>query len=152
MPDYSIYWIEEEFHRHYFYRSDVLFRFLKQCHLQPENEILMKQFAYVVHQVPVDRLLKHMKQCLAPGRFQFEESRHISIQTKGNKLNLFLGDRYLSGSSKSMEAAEEILFQTLRKFDRNFFIIETESEKYGWVSPVHKSYHRLNKQLLYSLL
>ncbi|WP_179107163.1 sporulation inhibitor of replication protein SirA [Sediminibacillus massiliensis] len=147
---YSIYWIKEEVSLQYFYRSDILYRFLSECNMYPDKTDMMKQFEYITHPIPAKQLVGHIIKCQAKGVESVTDGRRLKLAGKEQSLELFTAGRFLHGNCGTMDEAETLVFQPLRLFDRNFFVIENETGKFGWISPVTKRNHTLNPQLLYS--
>ncbi|WP_053219571.1 sporulation inhibitor of replication protein SirA [Virgibacillus senegalensis] len=152
MPNYSIFLVNSEFASHYFYRSEILYRFLSKYDVYPIDSVAYKQSRYVTAEIPVQQLMDYLAFC-HPGENTFQTGTNkLRLETQSDFAELLIDRSCLQGRSSSFAGAENVLFQYLRRFDSRFFIIEYESEKYGWISPIGKRNKDLNKQLLYSLL
>ncbi|HLR63059.1 MAG TPA: sporulation inhibitor of replication protein SirA [Lentibacillus sp.] len=136
MNHYSIYWIKEEFARFFYYRSDILCRFIKSYHRQQNREDLEKQFQYITMDMPANLLISHiLKNQSSNVRIENKEeflvidegTRNISLHIEQKRIN-FRGD--------IIHDAESLLFPALRSYQPYFFVVGELEFDFGWVSPV----------------
>ncbi len=153
MPNYSIFIVNSEFANHYFYRSEILYRFLRKFDVYPRDSITYKQSRYVTSEIPVRELMDYLAFSHS-GKSEFEkDGNRLRIKDhRSDVAELLIDLRCIHGFSTSFSAMENLLFQYLRRFDSRFFIIECDSDNYGWISPIGKRHKDLNTRLLYSLL
>lgn len=141
-----MFWIKKEFAHHYFYKSDILYRFLKLYQNNKDREDLSTQYHYITNNFPERTLISHLHRINVQ-----KEHNQFEINKNGQYVNLHIEKKYLSFSCKNLIDAEELLFPTLRLFQPLLFIMsKTDMEDYGWISPVQKSSEYYNGQVLYS--
>ncbi|TMN23654.1 sporulation inhibitor of replication protein SirA [Lentibacillus cibarius] len=150
---YSIYWIKEEFAQFFYYRSEILCRFIKSYEHNQSREDLVKQFGYITLEFPQTSLIAHIMDYLP---------HNMSMQKKGDLLKIYDGNRYISlhmeekrinFRSDIIHDAEEILFPALRSFHPYLFVVGNDTEDFGWISPVRQVTKRDKLgQALYSCL
>lgn len=149
MLRYSVFWIEEEFSYHYFYRAEILYRFLNGWQEPVKSADYNSQFNYVTRILPVSELISHFSS--AGSAISVEKTSNVlSFHSGRQRLTLSVEERIIHAECEFFQEAEALLFQSLRKFDDNFFAVETSQENYGWISTGKKRNHALNHQLLYS--
>ncbi|QTM99503.1 sporulation inhibitor of replication protein SirA [Sediminibacillus dalangtanensis] len=152
MPNYSIFLVNSEFANHYYYRSEILYRFLRKFDVYPVDSINYKQSRYVTSEIPVRELMDYLALCHS-GENAFEKKGNVlRIEGQSDVAELLIAGTCIYGSSSSFSGAEKLLFQYFRRFNSRFFIIEYDSDNYGWISPIGKRHKDLNTRLLYSLL
>ncbi|WP_138414669.1 sporulation inhibitor of replication protein SirA [Aquibacillus sediminis] len=137
MHQYSTFWIKDEFHYHYFYKSDILRRFLTEClTFSYTNKQLKDQFDFITQEIPYKLLLQHVKSF---------HKQQLDVIIKGEILEMIKGNRAVTISfhkrfftihAHSLEEADDLIFQPLKSLHPSFFIIEKDSTNSGWVSPV----------------
>src|SRR5699024_12052297 len=76
---YAIYWIKEEFAHFFYYRSDILCRFIKSYYRYQNREDLKKQFQYITVDMPQNLLIAHIMK---------HQPAHISIKNEDGFLHL----------------------------------------------------------------
>lgn len=151
MNHYSIYWIKEEFAHFFYYRSDVLYRFIKSYDRHPKRSDLSRQFHYITMDMPEEILISHIVQ-YHPSRSSikaendslkiYEDMRYISLHIEKKRIN-FRGDIIYD--------AEDLLFPALRSFHPYFFVVGHRSDNFGWISPVTQGKNKDKPgQVLYS--
>jgi hypothetical protein len=150
MKEYKIYWIKEEFARHYYYKSDILYRFLREFHRQKNRVDLVSQFNFITESFPKDsltfQLLRQPK-----NRLQNEQNIDIvDIENKHSLISLHIEEKQIKFRCETLQDAETLLFPALRQFHPFLFIIDDHYENYGWISPVRTSIGYNNEQVLYS--
>ncbi len=151
MSKYFVFWIKEEFAYHYFYKNDILHRFLSAYQQNKDRWDLSIQYDYITNRFPNNMLISHLY-----------KSHYQSVQAKNNKkefeiynhqhyLTLHIHEKHLIFHCESLYDAEELLFPTLRIFQPLLFVMsETNKEEYGWISPVTKNRKYNSGQILYS--
>lgn len=138
MQKYTIFWVEEEFCYHYYYKSEILYRFLNEYMSNFYRKDLRTQFNYITRIIPYSSLITHI-QTFHHNQIKFKiDGRNIELNKGEHNALLYLNERSLSIMCPSIQDAEIILFQALTSFDRNFFIIEQDTTNSGWISPVKK--------------
>ncbi|UFU01131.1 sporulation inhibitor of replication protein SirA [Radiobacillus kanasensis] len=150
MLEYMIFWIKPEFSTHYFYRSGIMFRFLVECE-DSNNDDLQLQFDYVTRKFPVQDVIWLLQREFP--QFQWEvEGNSIHGSLRGKQISMYVSSRQLYVSTEDYQLVDQVLFQTLKKYDSSFFVIEKQTNNYGWVAPIKQRKLALSTQLLYSLL
>jgi hypothetical protein len=151
LKEYLAFWIKEEFAYHYFYKNDILHRFLSSYQGSKDRWDLAIQFDYITNEIPKHMLISHLKMI---------HSQHVQAQRKVNPIEIYNDQQYMTLHihEKHLEFycdrlydAEELLFPTLRIFQPLLFVMnKTNKDEYGWISPVTKNRKYNNGQILYS--
>lgn len=152
MNEYYVYCIKEEVAEGYFYKYDLLYRFLKSFQENNERIDLSRQFNYITIEYPFNLLtyiLPNLKK--VPSIQMIKKDKQIDLYTKSGNISVFLHKNYLKVHCSTLQEAETILFPALKLFYPYLFIMGTNVDEYGWISPhvLHNSYF-LEKQTLYS--
>ena len=140
MNKYTIYWIKQEIAQHYFFKCDILYRFLTSYQDNKNRQDLSIQYRYITHDFDKSHLAEHIK--------AYDD--HLSIKTHQNDqgmtlyknnqyMLLHIDQSYLTCICTSLHDAEDMLFPILRTFHPLFFIISHTENKYGWISPITNS-------------
>lgn len=150
MKEYTIYWVKEEFAIHYYYKSDILYRFLNEYHLNHSRNDLVLQFNFITESFPkaslISQLIRQPRNTLSA-----KNSREfLEIGNKYDFIALHIAEKHIKFRCETLEDAEALLFPTLRRIHPYLFIVENDGENYGWISPVRTSYTYNNGEVLYS--
>ncbi|SFA75680.1 Protein of unknown function [Lentibacillus halodurans] len=153
MNHYSIYWIKEEFAHFFYYRSDVLYRFIKSYDSHQNREDLSMQFKYITMDIPENLLISHI--------MKYHPS-HVTTELEANSLKIYEDMRYISLHIEEkrinfrgdiIHDAEDLLFPALRSFQPYFFVVGDHRYDFGWISPVSLGKNKDETgQVLYSYL
>ncbi|SES77710.1 Protein of unknown function [Oceanobacillus limi] len=150
MKEYSIYWIKEEFASHYFYKSDILYRFINSYLVNKNRKDLLLQFDYITNNFPNTSIISHVKQHLPSNSTCQIEGNQIIIKRDAQVITLHLYEKHIKFRCESLQDAERLLFPMLRLFYPFLFIVDNYYENYGWISPVTTSFEHRDHQVLYS--
>ncbi|RKQ37568.1 sporulation inhibitor of replication protein SirA [Oceanobacillus halophilus] len=150
MYEYSIYWIKEEIANHYFHKSDILYRFIKEYRNNQNRLDLKNQYMYVTQDFHVKSLIHHIKKHSKDHvNIQMENSL-MEISSNRHYISLHIREKHLKFQSGSLQDAEELLFPVLRLFHPYLFVVSDTYQNYGWISPVKLPRDELRNQVLYS--
>lgn len=152
MTEYSVFWIEEEFFSHYYYRSDILFRFIRDYQYDGSRIDLCSQFHFITRYLPYTSLVTHIKRYHSGSLEIHIEGNRIRLKNNFYSLVLSIHKKQLVVRCPSLENAECLLFEPLRSFHPSLFIIEKDLKNYGWIATRGKRKCALNYKRLYSLL
>lgn len=152
MYEYTVYWIRDEIANHYFHKSDILYRFLKDYQLNSHRLDLQKQFIYITNKFVKDIMISHIEK-----QIERKESTEINvngtymeIKSKRHFIMLRISDRQLIFHSHSLQDAEELLFPLLRQIQPFLFVVGNTINNYGWISPMKLPRNTIENQVLYS--
>lgn len=151
LNEYLVFWIKEEFAYHYFYKNDILYRFLKLYQKNKDRQDLSTQYDYITNNFPRHTLVSHLKR-FHPNRVHIQkQSNQFEIYNETQYMALHIHKRHLKFYCETLYDAEELLFPTLRLFQPLLFVMgKKDQEDYGWISPVTKNRKYNNGQVLYS--
>lgn len=154
MDKYTIFWIKEEFAYHYFYKNEILYRFLKMYQFNRERHDLLSQYNYITNNFSSDGLIKHFKEHFTQeGLIKLEEKTiKLYNESRNQFISLHINKKHLDFYSKSLNDAEDLLFPTLRLYQPLLFIMNQSRQDFGWISPVMNRYNDENSAKLYSYL
>lgn len=154
MKKFLIYCIKDEFAEHYYYKSDVLFRFLKSHREKRTRKDFNLQFDYITKDFPDNLIYQLISQLRHVNSMQFfKHDNHLKLYGDYYDLSLYIYEKQLTIHCQSLYEAEAILFPALRLFHPYLFIIDNHFEEFGWLSPDKNKFTLTEKkQLLYSFL
>ncbi|GGJ84839.1 hypothetical protein GCM10007063_04210 [Lentibacillus kapialis] len=136
MNHYSIYWIKEEFARFFYYRSDILCRFIKSYHRLQNREDLKRQFQYITIDMPEDALISHILNN-QPSNARIENNEQFLVIEKGTcNISLHIEQKRIKFLGDIIHDAEGLLFPALRTYQPYFFVVGQAEYDFGWISPV----------------
>ncbi|MRH42617.1 sporulation inhibitor of replication protein SirA [Aquibacillus halophilus] len=139
MHKYSVFWIKEEFHYNYFYKPDILYRFLNEyVNNSIPSKYLDSQFNYITHTISYNSLLEHLRQY---HNYQINinaSSNRMDCNIGDKSLNIYIKRRNLVIESNSVEEVDTLVFQPLKNISSSFFVIELGTTNSGWITPVKK--------------
>ncbi|RYG71411.1 sporulation inhibitor of replication protein SirA [Lentibacillus lipolyticus] len=150
---YSIYWIKEEFAHFFYYRSEILCRFIKSYEQDQGREDLASQFQYITHDFPRTSLIAHIMDCLSSNTNMKKEDGLLKLYENERYISLHMEKKRINFRSDIIHDAEELLFPALRSFQPYLFVVGNNTEDFGWVSPVCQLTEKDRPgQVLYSCL
>lgn len=149
---FIIYWIKEEVAYRYFYKSDILYRFIKQYERTNFRLDLSLQYNYITSKFSKDALKTHLENTKDADTVIRLNNNLIEIHHDDSTVQLNLNHRYITFDCQSLHEAETLLLTPLRTFYPFLFIVHAEGKDFGWISPVTKNIKHKNGQLLYSNL
>lgn len=137
MNKYSVYWIKHDVAEDYFYKVDILYRFLKSYQINQDRQDLSTQFRYITYNFCAEELTKHIKlynqQASIKNHYKISE---ITLYENSHYILLHICDSHLTFMSRSLQDAEDMLFPMLRAFHPALFIMSHTENNYGWISPM----------------
>ncbi|WP_010530716.1 sporulation inhibitor of replication protein SirA [Lentibacillus jeotgali] len=136
MNHYSIYWIKEEFARFFYFRSDILCRFIKSYHHQQNREDLEKQFQYITMDLPENLLLSHILENQSSHVMVENNEGSLAIREGTRNISLHIEQKRINFRGDIINDAEDLLFPALRLYQPYFFVVGEAENDFGWVSPV----------------
>jgi Sporulation inhibitor of replication protein SirA len=145
-----VYLIKEEFATHYYYKSDILYRFLLEYHDKQSRHDLFTQFHFITKSFPKDSLISQLIRQPKNTLHKEKKSEIIELGNKHSYIALHIYEKHIKFRCETLQDAEELLFATLRRFYPYIFIVDNHYENYGWISPVRTSSVYNNDEVLYS--
>ncbi|MFD2760302.1 sporulation inhibitor of replication protein SirA [Lentibacillus juripiscarius] len=153
MNHYSIYWIREEFAHFFYYRSEILCRFIKSYEQNQGREDLVSQFQYITHDFPQTSLIAHIIGSLPSRTNMKQEDGLLKVYEGERYISLHMERKRINFRSDIIHDAEELLFPALRSFQPYLFVVGNNTEDFGWISPVIQLTEKDKPgQVLYSCL
>lgn len=151
---YSIYSIKKEYALRYYYKSDILYRFLKQYHENNQNHLIGDQFDAISSFFSVKVLNTKIKSLYNNKAIVKDGNNSIEIEQDNHYIALHIGEKQIDFRCDMLLDAEVLLFPILQLFHPSLFVLDNNLNNYGWISPVTKMKDRLylQEQVLYSSL
>ncbi|WP_167751294.1 sporulation inhibitor of replication protein SirA [Lentibacillus salicampi] len=151
MNHYAIYWVKEEFAHFFYYRSDILCRFIKSYYRNPNREDLKRQFQYITMDMPESLLVSHIMKHQSPHVGFKNENGLLYIHEGTNMISLHIEQKRINFRGDIIHDAEGLLFPALRTYQPYFFVVGDQPYDFGWISPVLQlKGHDKSGQVLYS--
>ncbi|GAA0417717.1 MAG: sporulation inhibitor of replication protein SirA [Bacillota bacterium] len=152
MYTYSIYWIKEEVANHYFHKSGVLYRFLKDYQMNSDRKDLAMQFNYITYPFSYSEIINHLTNYRHLRILEQNEEKGLKIYSRDAFISLHINENQLKFRCKSLQDAEELLFPVLRQMQRLLFVIGDNIQNFGWLAPILTHSKNQEEQVLYSFL
>lgn len=149
MYTYSIFCIKSEIASHYFYKSDILYRFLKGYREKRSLSFIQLQYKYITEQITLDMLANYLQINKKQSVIEKRE-KYIRLFSNNKQLSVYGDERHLTLMCDSIEDAESYLFPAFRELPYYFFAINHRTNDYGWLTSF-KMNEMISKQTLYSL-
>ncbi|MFD0957016.1 sporulation inhibitor of replication protein SirA [Virgibacillus alimentarius] len=146
---YTGFWIKKPVAYHYFHKSEILYRFIKNYQQNKSRKDLIMQYHYITKKFSKSTLTSHLK------------DQNLKINTSGNQLDILnnnyslslqIHEKQLDFCCETLHDAEKFLFPALRSFHPFIFIIDTNMDNFGWISPITMNREHKKEQVLYSFL
>lgn len=150
MKEYKVYWIKEEFARHYYYKSDILYRFIQEYHAKQARHDLVSQFHFITESFPKDSIKSQLIRQPLNTLNLLGKDNHVEIGNSHNYISLHIAEKQIKFRCETLQDAETLLFPTLRRLHTYLFIVDSSYENFGWISPVKLSNGYNSGQVLYS--
>ncbi|WP_047981180.1 sporulation inhibitor of replication protein SirA [Ornithinibacillus contaminans] len=150
MKEYTVYWIKEEFAKHYYYKNDILFRFIREYQTKRVRKDLVMQFNFITEDVPVDLILPKLAMQQGKNGSGYFDENPIQLVGTHNDITLHIAKKHLKFRCETLQNAEAVLFPMLRQIHPYIFIIDYQSENFGWISPARINIAYTTEQVLYS--
>ncbi len=139
MNHYSIYWIREEFAHFFYYRSEILCRFIKSYEQNQGREDLVSQFQYITHDFPQTSLIAHIIGSLPSRTNMKQEDGLLKVYEGERYISLHMERKRINFRSDIIHDAEELLFPALRSFSA-VFVCGREQYRGFWLDfPCHSA-------------
>lgn len=130
-----IFSIKKEISEQYYYKVEVMKRFLLELLSNPTSHTYRKQISFITDFFPFDDWLeehssikKIVKSSLSFQVPMFDSSAPYGIIDNKNYCCFF--------QCESLWQAETEVLEPLRRSSQSFFILETNGKHYGWISPL----------------
>ncbi len=143
--------MKENVANHFYYKSDILYRFLKEYQFNSNRTDLIKQYHYITNTFPVDSLINNIVDHHQNAQINRRDN-YIEISMNGHFISLHIFEKHIKFRCEVLHEAEVLLFPILRLFHPYLFIISNDLEDYGWISPVKNEREQKLEQVLYSCL
>ncbi|HAM80433.1 sporulation inhibitor of replication protein SirA [Ornithinibacillus bavariensis] len=150
MKEYMVYLIKEEFAIHYYYKSDILYRFLQEYHDEQSRNDLRMQFNFITKGFPKESLTSQLIRQPKNTLYKEKRSEFVELGNRHYYIALHIYEKHIKFRCETLQDAEELLFATLRRIYPYIFIVDNHYENYGWISPVRTSSVYNNDEVLYS--
>src|SRR5699024_7679639 len=129
---YQVYVIKKEFAYHYYYKSYLLSRCLKN-YLNIKNRAYLKtQFNYITRPFQTQTYFDLLNFSNPQIKFIYEST--IEIPTSTQSIYLESIPTYLTIYSKSLVDLERYVFPTLKSLRTELFVVGINIREYGWLT------------------
>lgn len=150
MDEYSIYWMKDGIAFHYFHKSGILYRFLKQYRQNKERSELKMQYDYITNHFVREDLIAHFKKFQSNQLAIRINGNNVQIERNEQAITLQIYDKHLQFRCCTLKDAEELLFPILRDFESSLFVAGNNIVNYGWISPLKSSKKYHTREVLFS--
>lgn len=132
MQQFSVFLIQKNYAEHFYYKIDILFRFLKE-QLTKNHQQNLNQLEEVLNKIDIFDLLFHFQHHL--NDYQFEENK-IIIKNSLDEVIIQINDYCLNVQADSILIADQLFFRYIKSFNPHLFVINFETNDCGWISPL----------------
>lgn len=146
MYTYSIFSVKPEIASHYFYKSSIIYRFLREFKKNPNYNYLQLQYKYATSPLDIATIAAYMR----PLDVEIEKRELVmKLYWDDKSITIHEDDRHLEITCESIADIEEFFFPVLRNSPLHYFVISNQMNDYGWLAV--KNNRLMNNQLLYSI-
>ncbi|MCP8616424.1 sporulation inhibitor of replication protein SirA [Salirhabdus salicampi] len=138
MLQLSLFWIREEFAKHYFHKSDLLYAFLREYKKEHADQTYNRQFDFITKDIPFAKISRYLHDKLKGSAKVHIGINHISIEHQNLQMAIQCDRKEWTILCSSMEEAELMLFEYMRGFHTSFFVMDVHNHQYGWLAPIKK--------------
>ncbi|GAB4072671.1 hypothetical protein GCM10028778_04290 [Barrientosiimonas marina] len=151
MNQYTIYAIKEEFAHFFYFRSDVLYRFLKSYEQGEKYDVFARQFDFITIELAETSVLSHINRFLPSHIHMARGYNTVKIYNNRHSISLHIGEKHINFWGDIVHAAEDLFFPVLRLFHPYFFVAGDNVYNSGWIAPVTLAQNKdKHEQVLYS--
>lgn len=147
MLQYQIFAIKKDFAYHYYYKGDMLYRFIQHYVENKHCEDFSKQYHYITRDIPENVFLSNLKQKNINSKVI--DPQTIQISDTHQKIYLQIHKRHITIYCPSLIEPEKLIFPLLRKLNRHLFVVGINVQEYGWLTSLSKI-EDMHHQELYS--
>jgi len=148
MPKYTIIRVRGEIARHYFQKSDLLYRFLLTYKYNHHKDYLQRQHSFVTRCISPEKIMGQIQDMYESQLIM--RGNNIEISSGHNKIALHISKKQIKFCCETMQDAETLLFPALRKVYPYLFVVCEDYVNYGWISPISNKEQEKQEQVLYS--
>lgn len=145
---YNVYSMKRKVAHHFYYKSDLLFSFLKAYNKKSCKEVLMNQFSYVTNNIEVRKIINYIKHISDYVQTTEIHPNYFQISNGAKSVYMHVLETHFIIKCDSIYDAEELLFEPLRLFPSHLFVVHAEKHIYGWISTLRNAHSRKSKQTL----
>lgn len=133
LHEYVIHWIRREFAHHYFYKSDILYRFIKEYENNLNRDDLKKQYEYVTNDFSKSSIIRCIRQFIKNKGSITVNGNHLFLMDSHTSIDLHVFEKQIYLKCENLIDAEELLFPALRTLQPYLFITGVNLDNYGWM-------------------
>lgn len=148
MYTYSIFCVKAEIANLYFYKTGILYRFLKEFRENRRCAYLQLQYQYITELLTLEIISSYINLSDLDVKIEKREE-YLKLYWQDKSLSIYEDDRHVKFTCQSLQDAEDFLFPILRKLPLYFFVTRNSMRDYGWLSFVRNKKSK-EKQILYS--
>lgn len=148
MYTYSVFCVKADVANNYFYKTGILYRFLKEFRENRNCTYLQLQYKYITELLTLETISSFIQNFKSEITIEKRDS-HMKFYWQDKQLTVYEDDRHIEFTCESLQDAEDFFFPVLRNLPLHFFITRNSMRDYGWLSFV-KSKSIENRQILYS--
>ncbi|HLR01525.1 MAG TPA: sporulation inhibitor of replication protein SirA [Virgibacillus sp.] len=148
LPEYTIIRVKEEIARHYFQKSELLYRFFMAYKYNRHERYLKRQYHYITKDFSRNTVINQLD--IGDVDHINKQGDPFEISSGKNNIALHVSKKHIRFCCDTMQDAETLLFIPLRKVYPYLFVVCNDYVNYGWVSPILDKDQQKRKQVLYS--
>lgn len=147
MYTYSIFSVKAKIAAHYFYKTGVVYRFLKEYRDGPNYKYLQSQYNYVIEPITLSAVASYLQRLDIDVKMEKRDS-YMKVYWEDKSMTIYEDGHHLEVTCTSIEDVEDFFFPILRKSPGYFFVISNRLKDFGWLSV--KNNRMMSNQILYS--
>ncbi|HLR15915.1 MAG TPA: sporulation inhibitor of replication protein SirA [Bacillota bacterium] len=131
---YYVYSMKTKAAHHFYYKSDLLYHFLKNYNEQREEKELTNQFSYVTTRLETGKVMELLKKISSNVQINEIQANYFQITNGMKSVYLHVLETHLKLKCPSIYDAEQLLFKPLRLYPTHLFVAHAKKQVYGWIS------------------
>lgn len=148
LETYHVYYMKEKVAQHFYYKSELLFQFLKTYHRKRTKKEVQNQFCYVTKEINVERCTSFLQDLARYVYVSEVKPNHFYLHDAGKSVDIHVENTHITITCDSIHDAEHLLFEPLRSFPIHVFVAHAHKNISGWISTLKQDRQLKSNQAL----
>ncbi|GEN45010.1 sporulation inhibitor of replication protein SirA [Alkalibacillus haloalkaliphilus] len=145
MYQYSLYFFKPTYAIHFYYKVDVLYRFLDQYRKgKYTDDTTQRQVSFVLEYVILNDVYEHLTSQKFSHKLDVKaENNELIIKSDSLDMKAVRNGYAIDVYANSLIDADQLFFQYIKEFHPYVFVVNFDSRECGWILPLAKkaNYH-----------
>ncbi|WP_188205890.1 sporulation inhibitor of replication protein SirA [Alkalibacillus aidingensis] len=142
MYQYSLYFFKSIYAVHFYYKVDILYRFLSQYHYgKLQDRSSLKQVGFVLEEINIEEITQHFLSHhldYVIERSVNQECHELTIKGNGQEMKVVQNGYAIDVYADSLIDADQLFFRYIKEYHPYVFVVNFEAQECGWILPLAK--------------